>query len=437
VTTTSRWLAWGFVAIAAVVFVLRGPARTVRSGDDFAPPYGAARAWLFGENPYDNASLSRVLLAAGRETDAAGKPAFNPSLYPPSTLVVLAPFALLSWPAARVAFLIVCVLLFAWHLKPLFRVAGLSLRDDIGVWLLGGVLALAPYHTGIALSQVAIPCVALLVIAIDRIQRGQETSGGNYLALATLFKPQLAAPFILYYFLRRHTRAALVALAICVVAAIVGVAWLTINHVPWMASWSAATKAVATAGIEHDPAGPFSAQLLELRPLITALSGIRSSGTIGLVIAALAGLGVYVWGRSLSERRDLLLLSAVAVLTILAVYHRFYDAAILSLPLAWAASTYTYEPPLRRVALGAAICCAVFFAPGAWMMQRLVNDGTVSADVANSFIWNAILIRHQNWALVALMALLFVAIYRVRNWESGMGNDSMKQASSRNSGKTS
>lgn len=90
-----RALAWAFVAVAGVVFIVRGPARTVGSGHDFAPPYGAARAWLFGQNPYDDASLSRVLLAAGRETDATGKPAFNPSLYPPSTFVVLAPFALL------------------------------------------------------------------------------------------------------------------------------------------------------------------------------------------------------------------------------------------------------------------------------------------------------------------------------------------------------
>lgn len=416
--TTRRVLAWGFLTVASIVFILRGPMRTTHSGDDLAPPYAAARTWLLGQNPYDCAALSHVLFSSGRETDEHGRRIEGGALYPPSTFVVLAPFALLSWPAARFAFLVVCTVLFTWHLKPIFRLAGASMRDEQGVWLLGGVLALSPYHTGIALAQLAIPCVAFLVMAIDGIERDHEVRGGVLLALATLFKPQLAAPFILYYFLRRHTRAALVALVICVVAAIVGVAWLTINRVPWLASWTATTREVATAGIEHDPGGPFSAQLLELRPLITALTGTRSSGLIGFVIAALAGLWVYLRGRSLSARRDLLLASAVAVLTLLAVYHRFYDAAILCLPLAWAASTYRYEPALRRIALGAAACCAVFFAPGAWMMQRLVNAGTISQETAHSFVWNVILIRNQNWALVALLALLARSIHRCRKLDS-------------------
>src|SRR6266513_3173468 len=130
--TPGRVLGWLFVVVAGLVFIIRGPARTIRSGDDLAPPYGAARAWLLGQDPYDNASLSRVLLAAGRETDATGRPAFNPSLYPPSTFVFLTPFALLSWPMARWAFLATCVVLFAWHLRPLLRLAALSLHDDTG-----------------------------------------------------------------------------------------------------------------------------------------------------------------------------------------------------------------------------------------------------------------------------------------------------------------
>jgi hypothetical protein len=422
VTLTARPLAWAFVAAAAATFVLRGPARTLRSGDDFAPPYAASRAWLSGENPYDGAALTRVLFAAGRGTDERGRGSEGGALYAPATLVVLAPFALLSWHAARAAFLIVSVTLFVWHLKPILRLGALSLRDTEGVWLLGGVLALAPYHTGIALGQIAIPCVALLVLGIDAIQHDHDRRGGALLALATLLKPQLAAPFILYFFLRHRPRAAAIAVGICAVAMIVGIAWLSVHQVPWLTGWIAATRDISASGLEHDPAGPFSAQMVELRPLITALTGIRSPGVLGFALAGGGGVVVYVWGRSLSERRDLLLLSAVSVLTLLAVYHRFYDAAVLCLPITWAASTYAHEASLRRVAIGAAACCAVFFAPGAWMMQRLVNGGTVSTETAQSFWWNVILIRHQNWALVALLVCLVIAIRRCRRLESDREN---------------
>lgn len=414
---THRALAWTFVVVASTVFIARGPMRTLGWGDDLAPPYGAARAWLLGENPYNDESLSRVLLAAGRETDAQGKPAFNPSLYPPPSFVALAPFAIVSWPAASAGFLVLCLALFAAHLNSILRLANLSLHDVVGVWLFGGVIALAPYHTGIAVAQVAIPSVTLLVISIDRIHRGHQRSGGALLALATLFKPQIAAPFILYFALRRHQRAAAVALGLCVAATIVGIGWLVVNDIAWLESWRSTTRSILVPGSHHDPAGPWSAQLVELRPLITALTGIQSSGMIGFAIAAILGVAVFAVGRALSAEHDLLLLSAVAVLMLFATYHRFYDAAVVSLPLAWAAATFGRQPRLRRQAIGVAACCAVFFAPGAWMLQRLVNDGSVSAATAQSFLWNAILLRHQNWALVALFFFLWHAIRKSRRLE--------------------
>jgi hypothetical protein len=269
---------------------------------------------------------------------------------------------------------------------------------------------LAPYHTGIALAQVAIPCVALLVVAIDRIHRGHASSGGMLLALATLFKPQIAAPFILYFLLRRHQRAAMIALLACVGATAIGIGWLAVNEVPWFESWKAATAGILVPGGHHDPSGPWSAQLLELRPLITALTGIEASGMIGFGIAAVLGVAVFLIGRQLGEQHDLLLLSAVAVLTLFATYHRFYDAAILCLPLAWAASVLRPDPQLKRHALLAVGSCAVFFAPGAWMLQRWANEGRISPEWTQSFLWNALLLRHQNWALVVLCFALMLAL---------------------------
>jgi hypothetical protein len=123
---------------------------------------------------------------------------------------------------------------------------------------------------------------------------------------------------------------------------------------------------------------------------------------------------VFIRGRSLGRSHDVLLVSAVAVLTLFATYHRFYDAAVLSIVLAWAIGARVRESELRRHATVGLVCCAVFFVPGAWMLQRLVNNGTISTQWSHSLIWNDFLIRHQNWALVVLFISLAFAIERAR-----------------------
>ena len=409
-----RPIAWTFLVLAAVVFLSRGPYRSLKGSDDLAPPYGGARAWLLGRDPYDAESVGRILVAAGREAGPRGDVRFNPSLYPPPSFLVMAPIAAMRWEAARLVFLLGTLALFACHLPALVRLAGLGREDTLTIALVGGTVALAPYHTGIALGQVAIPSVTLLVIACDRIARGRSRAGGLALALATLFKPQIAAPFIIYFLLRGQRRAAALALAIVAGAAVVGIAWMEWNGVPWLASWRETTAGTQQPGGHHDPTGPWSAQLLELRPLL-ALVLDRDVGLIGALIASALGLWLFIAGRRLDADSELLLLSAVAVVTTMAVYHRFYDAAVLCLPLAWAARELRKGTDPRRHALIAAGCCALFFVPGAWMLQRWAVGGQVPPEWTRTTLWNGLLLRHQNWALVALFVVLMAAVLGTRN----------------------
>ncbi len=412
-TALHRQIALAFLALAAVIFIVRGPMRTLRSGDDLAPPYGGARAWLLGENPYDSHVLAATLLEAGRESDADGKPrGFNPSLYPPPTFVALLPLAALSWPVARGCFLALSILLVAAHLQALLRLVGVSVGEVPGLVLVGSVSALAPYHTGIALGQLAIPSVALLVIAIERIENRSDLAGGLLLGAATLLKPQLAGLFILYFLWRRHWRAALVAAGVGAVASVLALGWLWWNDIDWVASWQATAAMTRTVGGPLDPSGPLSAQLIDLQPLL-ALFSLDSPGVIALLIGAVLAIAIYRLGDVLGPEHNLLLLSAVATLSLLIVYHRFYDAAVLSLPLSWAVTTWRC-PKMRRFGVGVALCCAVFFVPGAWMLQVFAERGSLPSLMTQSAVWNAVLLRHQNWALVVLIGLLLRAAHRVR-----------------------
>lgn len=412
--------AWSFVVLAAATFVVRGPARATYMSDDLAPVYGAARAWIQGENPYDGAELTRALFEGGREGDGRGRQVEGGAVYAPFTIAATSPLALFSWPDARMVFLMVSLALIAWHIPTLLQLSGATPREPYGVALLGGVLALAPYHTGIAYGQLAIPAVALIVTGIHAVRSGRATAGGILLAVAVMLKPQLAAPFVLYCALRGHGRAAWVAAAGCLGAAAVGIGWMEANDVSWFSSWRSSLADVA-ANPEHDPAGSHSAQLVDARPLLALLvmgagdaggaggaGGLAGTAAFGL--AAAAGVYAYVLGRRLGAEHDLLILACVSVLTLLATYHRFYDAAVLCIPLAWGITAWR-EKRSRRLAGGAVIAVAVFFMPGAWMLQRWADAGAAPA-LTRSWLWDAVLLRHQNWALVALAVLLLLALGR-------------------------
>jgi len=399
-----RWLCWAFVVLSAVAFGLRGPLRGVAGGDDFAAPYGATRAWAAGQNPYDAAVLDSVLRASGRELTDSGQARTTVSLYPPPTFLLLAPLSPLSWQAARLVWLLVLLALFVIQLHALLRLGRLRWREPTGLLLVGGALALAPIHTGIALGQLAIASVALLVFAVDRIDRGSKWGGGVALGLAVVAKPQLAGPFLLYFLLRGRWRAAGAAAGLAAGAALGAVAWLHLRGVAWVAALRDNTGSELVGG-SLDPSGPLAFQLIDLRPLLVSLTGTVQPGAVSVAVTAALGLVLYGMGRRLPREQDLLLLSALSVLVLFVGYHRFYDAALLVLPMAWAAGAVRRGGGERVLGWAVAACCAVFFVPGAVL---LANWG----GAPDHGLWRLFAVKHQIWALVVLAGVLFVAVHR-------------------------
>jgi hypothetical protein len=292
------------------------------------------------------------------------------------------------------------------------------------VLLVGGVIALYPYAAGFALGQLAVASVTLVVISIERIESANEKQGGMILGVAALLKPQIAVPFIVFYLLRGRIRPALIAGAICVAALGLGVGWLSLNGVDWLTSWTA-NRIAETRGGGIDPTGPTSAQMVDFRPLLAALFSGRTLEWVGVAVAGIGGGILYVVGRKLSRAYELLLLANVAVLLLFAGYHRFYDAAVLSLPLAWAIAAASRGAPFKRPAIAAILCCSPFFFPGAWALQKWSNEGTIPPRLAASFVWDAVVLRHQIWALIALECVLLFAVIRAtkRVHHSAEGHD--------------
>jgi hypothetical protein len=139
-------LAWMAVLLASGVFLLRGPFRANSAYvNDFAAPYTATRLWLQHRNPYDSTAFFPTWHAAGApKGKLAGNPSGTHPVYPPSTLVVLIPFALLPWPIAVKTLTLLSATLYIAVLPLLATFLPGTWRDPIKPAFLASGLALAP-----------------------------------------------------------------------------------------------------------------------------------------------------------------------------------------------------------------------------------------------------------------------------------------------------
>jgi hypothetical protein len=131
---------------------------------------------------------------------------------------------------------------------------------------------------------------------------------------------------------------------------------------------------------------------------------------LALTVATIAGLGwVFLLRRSVG-RQPLLALSALAVIALLPVYHRFYDASVLVFPLAWSLTDLSG----RIRWLGNTTFCLLlpFLVPGGTVLEQMQLRGYVSAAVRDSWWWNATVMPHQVWLLVILTVVLLEAMRR-------------------------
>jgi hypothetical protein len=394
------WLAVALVGFGSAQVALIGAGRAVTGSLDLAAPYAGSAAWIRGLDPYNGQVLAKVLSDAHREADA--DPPFTPAVYPPATFVALLPLTVFDWPAARLVWLGLNVVLLGFAARALVTVA--NVRHQDGLLIFGGIIALGPWATGIALGQLAVASIALIALGIERLSSGEHRSASALLGVALLLKPQLAAFFVIYWIVRGPRRPALAASILYALASAIAIGVLEVRGVDWAASWRANGNLELGAG-NMDPAGALSAQMVDLRPLLSAFFDVRASVWVGLLASAVGMALLLAILRAGPATDELLSLSCVAVFTLLGGYHRFYDAALLCIPAAWAIREVTSGK--RKLGAIVLVLLAPFMVSGAWTLQRLGAEGSIPVET-DGFVWNALVLRHQNWAILALAVLLLV-----------------------------
>ncbi len=410
------------ILCSAAEFIVRGPLRfaDASSFNDFISPYIQARAWIQGQDPYSAVNLVRlwppeaerfVFLSRDLSDGTLVYKRGIPTAYPLTAFVLIAPLAILPWHIAQPLWLVVTVLSFVVTVASLMQVAAFFPWSVRGAIFVGLTLALAPFHTALAAGSIVSVAVAASAAAVWAAERDHDVLAGLLLAAAVSLKPQIGLPFLFYYLIRRHWRIPAVAFGAVGVLSGIALARLLANGAAWLQSYIYDNRVLFANGSLGDftEKSPLRFGLINFQVAAYALLHSRNAAIIVAFAAAAAGGIVWLFflNRREQSRDGLLEVSALAVLSLLPVYHRLYDATLLIFPLAW--SLAAWNGRLRTMARAVfAVIVIVFLVPGGILLDRLQANHFPA--LIDHRWWNSLVMPHESWSILLLAILLLRAM---------------------------
>jgi hypothetical protein len=400
------WIILLTLCLAALVeFIIRGPVLAWRLSQDFKTFYAASRASSYGMNAYDHRALDFILDHVG---GAGGGHTWQeePSICPPTTYAILSPIAQLPWPTAKLLWCLLNVTSLVVLLGCLCDLAGFTLYGLRSFMLVAGVLALQPCSAALRVGQLSLMVAALGAAALVLSRDNRQSASGVVAAFALALKPHLALAFLGPHVISRRWRPCFAALL--TMLTITGIAVLRMHpQTGWFSSWASNLRsAFAATGVNSiDPTSPHHRNMINLQyPLRVIVNNGWSVNALAFGIGAILVLPVFRPLSSYPEISASTLLHSVSLLAIvqlLIVYHRDYDAVLLAFPLAWALSPQV--PPAR--AWPAILLIAVFFVPFLHFLYKL-DQWTPIRPLSSTLFWQAVVWPYQTWTLLALAAWL-------------------------------
>jgi hypothetical protein len=390
-------------------FVFRGivtARETTRN--DFSEPYVGAWMWRHGKNFYDSA-LTRTTA-----TQLTGSQVNLVLIYPPTALVLLAPFSYLPWIWANTIWLTLGLVGIAVTIFLLFRLGGFQVGDD-RAWILATfVLAFSPLHQAFHMGNVALLAVPVCLLGVALAEGKQDFAAGIVLGIATALKPQLGLWPLLFYFLQFRRRIILgamvpaVGLPVAFVDYPVPLRTLLAGYRSNLHYWFDPGHMLGFT----EGAIPFHVnvsqviiyQFVHSVPITTAVA-------YGIFVC---GLGVWMFAtfRTGFQIPATLAISSLSALSFVSLYHSVSDVTVLTLALCWVLQEDGHEMNRSKV-----LACAIFLMmmlPGHSALIRVTpNLGTA---VTESWAWKVFVARYFVWLLLALNAVLLRGVV-LASWQ--------------------
>jgi hypothetical protein len=406
------------VLCACVVFVIRGPYRAVTNDglNDLLSPYIQSSALLHGKDPYSCQSLFSYWPPQGLRFRPDARQFVDgsilvrhgiPTAYPITSLFLLASLTWMPWPVFQLLILAATLLLFGAAVLALAALTNMSRVQRAGFVVFA--LIFAPLHTGIATCNLAVLAVEVGVLALWAEKVRKPFLSGVLIAICVGLKPPLGLCFLLYYVVKGSWRIAGVAVGSLAIIGIVPILWLSLHHAPWVSNYAADNRALLENGTLGDftEKNPLRFGLVNLQ--VAAYPFVHERNATNLLVGVICGSLLVVWlalALKIKPRDEFACLSALAVLTLLCVYHRFYDASLLIIPVSWLFAKARSD---RIAALGLAISAA-FLVPGGTLLQNLHLKGHLFPGIERSNLGQSFVMAHAAWCSVMLVSLL---LYRM------------------------
>ncbi len=407
---------------AGTEFIARGPLRALRpNGDfnDFLSPYVQARIWTAGGDPYDPNALvnhwpkdlatPEFVKREARDGSLARLHGV-PSPYPVTAFPLLLPLALAPWRVANLCWLCFETLSFMALFLGLLQMARAHTSDLSAAALAVAILPLAPVHTALAVENPVVVVVAFATWAVALHGKGRTILPPLLLAFAAALKPTVALPFLLFFAVRKQwTTLALTGVA-GLAMFLVAQARMSASGTHWLASFVSVNHGMFSPGGVNDfsSANPIRFDLVNLQVVMSqfvASPQLAQNLSIGVALAALL-----VWRRlrkSTPEQPVMLDLAMASVISLLPVYHRFYDVALIVFPVAWAITEW--RGALSRYSWVSLAVAIPFLVPGTALLRRTVHSSAALEEFSKSWWWNLFIAPHQVWLVVAMLITLLLA----------------------------
>ena len=238
---------------------------------------------------------------------------------------------------------------------------------------------------------------------------------GVALGLAAALKPQLAGLFVIYLAMRRQWMPFVVACGVGAVILGIGILRMELAGIDWLSGLRSNVSAFKLGGVgDPGPGNPYRYQMVNLEPVLRALwdaPRLMSNVAIlaGVVLVAMAWR---IARRAQSLDGELLAMSLLTLVSLLVVYHRYYDAAMLAVPMLW-----LFGRMGRRAAPAvwiAAIAMLVVMLPTAGAIGRITIDGRLPSGLLDSWAWRHGVYLLDAWAMTWMTIAITVVALRPR-----------------------
>jgi hypothetical protein len=328
---------------------------------DFKGVFYDTRCLLLHADPYKNGEPLRVYLSEGGklpQSSVGPREVLRLDIYPPTTSLIVAPFAMLPW---GLAFRLWMMLTAAAFILAAFLIwdIGANYAPVISGCLICFVLANTEVLFVIGNSAGLV--VSLCVVAVWCFLRERFVWAGILcLAVSLAMKPHDAGLIWLYFLLAGgvYRKRALQALVVTAVISLAAIVWVTPIAPHWMQELHSNLLVISAPGGINDP-GPANtdiapSSIIELQSVVAVFCG--NPRIYNPVSYLVCGALLLVWAaRTLwarfSQRRAWLALATVVPLTMLVTYHRAYDAKLLLLAVPACAMLWAEGGRIRWTAL--------------------------------------------------------------------------------------